>query len=147
MIVNRAKCKLTALEPVELVLCILYAIGIRSWFPVCMPMESGYMACHWAGETLFAMAVLATVLVALKAVFPSLMAKAGLDVALCGTALLMLRIPGGIISICSADGMRCGTTHGWTMAFGIALMLLALCDFALCLAKETAAKHQRGSAA
>ena len=130
-------------------LCAALFVGTRSWFAVCdTVMEGGdYMSCHWAGEALKAVALLALALSVVHALAPGDGIKLGLDLSLAGVAVLAMRMPGGIISICAGEAMACRLrTHPWTVALSAALLVLCLADTVVRLAAASRARHARENA-
>ena len=144
MIINRAKIKIGIPEILIGVLSILFMIGIRVWFPVCEVMGDTTMPCHWAGEMLKALSILFLTLSLAHAVIPNGAAKIGVDVSLTGLSVLTLNIPGNIIRTCGNADMACRkSTHPWTIAFCVVMIVLVLADCVLYFSLRSKEKHKR----
>ena len=146
MIINRAKIKIGIPEILIGVLSILFMIGIRVWFPVCEVMGDTTMPCHWAGEMLKALSILFLTLSLAHVVIPNGAAKIGVDVSLTGLSVLTLNIPGNIIRICGNADMACRkSTHPWTIAFCVVMIVLVLADCVLYFSLRSKEKHKRNN--
>ena len=142
MIINRAKIKIGIPEILIGVLSILFMIGIRVWFPVCEVMGDTTMPCH--GEMLKALSILFLTLSLAHAVIPNGAAKIGVDVSLTGLSVLTLNIPGNIIRTCGNADMACRkSTHPWTIAFCVVMIVLVLADCVLYFSLCSKEKHKR----
>ena len=144
MIINKTKIKIGIPEILLAVSAILFMIGIRAWFPVCDVMGDTAMPCHWAGEMLKALSILFLTLSLAHAVIPNGAAKIGVDVSLTGLSVLTLNIPGNIIRTCSNADMACRkSTHPWTIAFCVVMIVLVLADCVLYFSLRSKEKHKR----
>ena len=143
MISYRKNFKLAVTDLLILIVSVLFWAGIRSWFPVCAAMGDSVMSCHWAGESLKAVSWLALCLGLVHVFVPDGKIKAGMDIAAAGIQIYALMIPGGIISICGMSDMKCHTTQKWVLVFSLVLLVLAVIDAFLYLARESAASHKR----
>lgn len=77
-------------------------------FHACEPMEDGsWMTCHWADMALRGAACVLAVLAVARLLAPEGGLKTGLSVAMIPVSILAIAIPGGLISLCMMDGMRC----------------------------------------
>ena len=143
MIINKKCFKISFAEPVLLLAAVLYAVGIRYWFPVCMSMEK-VMSCHWAGEVLKAMSVLMIGLALISIFLPDAWGKIGVNISAAGISVLMMLIPGRVISICSNEAMKCrqGTSVG-TLIFTLIFILIAIVDMVICASMLASEKHKR----
>ena len=143
MIVNKKNCRFGVTDLLLLLTAVLFAVGIRLWFPVCAVGET-VMACHWAEEALKAASVLLSALCAVHLLTPDGRLKAGADPALAGIAVFLMLVPGKIISLCGMPGMACRSkTQPAALIFGAVLLLLALADLFWYLTRSAAAKHRR----
>lgn len=123
---------------------VIFAIGIRYWFPVCMSMGDGYMNCHWAGEILKAMSILIAALSLIHVFIPDIRVKTGMNIALAGIWIMIPFIPGKIIPICGNDMMRCrqGTSTG-SLLFAILFIILLAVDIVIGSSALSSEKHKR----
>ena len=126
-------------------LSVLFFVGARTWFQVCDKMtDSGaYMTCHWAGEALKAGTLLVMCLCAVHALLPRSM-KMGLDCALMGLGVLLMRLPGGVIALCGHTDMACRAhTQPWTLVMALLLILMSALHICLSLSAISRARHAR----
>ena len=148
MIVNTKKCSFGVTDLLMISASVLFAAGIRLWFPVCaaMPESMTVMSCHWAGETLKAVSLLLAALSAAHVFVPDAKVKAGMDIALAGLSVLTALIPGHVIGICAGAEMACRShTLPWTLVFGAAILLLSLVDLFFYLTRASSQKHRRNA--
>lgn len=90
------------------VLALALLLGLLFVFGPCAPGEDGgWMTCHWAGQALKGIAALALSLSLLHLIPAPNQRKIGLDLALMGTAVLALCVPGRLIGLCMMADMRC----------------------------------------
>lgn len=144
MIVNKDKIKFGISEILSVVLSVLFLIGIKIWFPVCEPMESGFMSCHWAGEVLKAISVLLFILSVIHIFIPDENIKLGLDIGLCGIDVFAFCVPGNIISLCKMAEMNCrSNTAFWTKIFMILFILISVTDILFYLFRQSEKRHKR----
>lgn len=123
----------------------LILIGINTWFSTCGPKDDGsYMACHWAGRAVAAAAAMALVLAVLRFVLRDRMVKAGLDMALAASGVLMMLIPGRVINLCMMEDMMCRShTQPWTMILSAILVIAAVADLFFVWSGVSADHHRR----
>lgn len=144
MFINKPKCRVAATDILLVLVSVVYALGIRIWFPVCAAKEDAVMSCHYAGEVLKALSVLLAILSAAHLVSPDGRVKLGIDIALGGLAVLAMNVPGGIIPICAMGGMACrAKALPGTLICGAVFVILALFDAFLFLAENAKEKHAR----
>ena len=144
MFINKRKIKIAVTDILLLVCSALYCIGIKYWFPVCKASGDMIMSCHWAGEALFALAVLLCVLSAAHTFIPDEKIKSGIDISLAGIAVFAMLIPGNIISLCKSSDMICRNgTSMWTSVFMILLIIIAAADIFIYLQSLSGGKHKR----
>ncbi len=144
MMINKERFKMSFAEVLFLVAAALYMAGIRYWFPVCMPMENGFMSCHWAGEVLKALSILILVFSLIHIFMPDIRIKAGMNAVLAGISVLMPLIPGKIISVCGNEMMKCRQgTSTWTLVFAAVFVLILVIDTVLGAASLSSEKHKR----
>ena len=94
-------------DVVLLVLAALFCAGILSLFAPCGAKEDGsWMTCHWAGQALTGAAFGLLILAALR-LFVSPAARIGLDFGSIVLSALAYCLPGGLVSLCMMDTMRC----------------------------------------
>ena len=122
-----------------------FLIGTRTFMAFCGPKEDGsFMNCHWAGEMLFALALLFTVLAILHLLLPDPGIKTGLDIGMAGLSVLTIFVPGKIIRLCAMDTMICrASAQPRTVFAGIILTLLCLTDLVTQAAACSRDKHSR----
>ncbi len=144
MLVNKNKFKMSLTEIFLLTASVIFAIGIRYWFPVCMPMGDGYMSCHWAGEILKAVSILITALSLVHIFIPDIKVKTGMNIALAGIWVTIPLIPGRIIAICGNEMMRCrqGTSTG-SLLFALLFIIILVIDTVIGLSALASEKHKR----
>jgi len=114
-----------------LALCLL--LGLLFVFNPCGPKEDGgWMTCHWAGQALRGIAALELALSLLHLIPAPNERKRGLDMALIGTAVLAVCVPGHLINLCMMADMRCRSvmTPAVTVLSGL-LIVAALADLLL----------------
>lgn len=144
MIVNKDKIRFGITDILTVAVSLLYLLGIRLWFPVCEPMESGFMSCHWAGEALKAVSVVLLTLSVAHAAIADEKIKIGMDISLCGVYAFAFCIPGRIISLCKMAEMSCRShSQFWTIIFMIALMVIVIADIVLYMTSSSNEKHSR----
>ncbi len=149
MIVNNDKIRFSASDLVLVLISVLFAVGIRIWFPVCEPKSDGsFMSCHWAGETLKAISVVLIVLCCCHAFFaPSGKTKIGMDYSLSALCAMTFAIPGRIISLCKMDEMNCqANTKLWTVIFMAVMLAALIIDIIVYMTFESNQKHKRKTA-
>lgn len=124
---------------------LVIVIGVNTWFQTCGPKDDGsYMACHWAGRAICAAAVMALVLAVLRLVMKDSMVKAGLDMGLAASGILMMLIPGRVISLCMMEDMMCRShTQPWTMGLAALLTVAAIADLFIIYSGASADRHRR----
>ena len=143
MILNRKRLKIGISEILVLLISVLYLIGIRVWFPVCMPMEH-IMTCHWAGEVLKALSCLFLALSLIHIFIPDLKMKAGMDIAMISVACITFFIPGHIIPLCGDAMMMCRKgTSIYSSVFALVLAVLLIADIVIVMSYIAKDKHKR----
>ncbi|MDO4322916.1 MAG: DUF4418 family protein [Lachnospiraceae bacterium] len=99
--------KICVLDAAILILFCLLTIGVITFLRPCGVHEDGsYSSCHWAGRILFGFGITGI----LEMVFVLLLQKPfrfGVNAAVFLQAVLMVMIPGGIVSLCGMNTMRC----------------------------------------
>jgi len=146
MILNKKNCKFGATDLLLLLAGVLFAVGIRFWFPVCAGMENSaaVMSCHWAGEALKAASVLTAALCAVHLFTPDEKMKAGESVALAGLGVFIMLLPERIVALCVMPGMACrAKTMPAALISGALILLLSLADLIFWLTRDAAKKHHR----
>ncbi len=144
MIVNVNKIKITIIDIIGLIVAVLFLTGINLWFPVCEPMESGFMSCHWAGEVLKAISVVFVVISAAHLVIGDGRIKMGMSLSMLGFCALTFCIPGRIVTLCKMAEMDCRShTQLSTAVFMILLMLISLADIIFWTSKASDENHKR----
>ena len=144
MIINKEKLKIGITELLFLAASTLFAIGIRSWFPVCEAgMEGMVMSCHWAGEVLKASSVVLLVMSVVHIIISDAKIKAGTDISLIAICIMTFFIPGNIISLCKMPEMACrSNTALWNTIFMIVMTLILAADIVLWVS-SVRNKHSR----
>ena len=119
--------------------------GVNSWFQTCGPMEDGsFMACHWAGRTVAASAVMMLAIALIRLFARDRKMKAGLDIALAAASVFTALVPGRIISLCMMEDMMCRAhTQPWTIGLSILLLVVALADIFFKMSAASSEKHRR----
>ena len=143
MIANGSKVKFGLTDILAAATVALFFFGIRFWFPVCAPMEMGFMTCHWAGEVLKGVSWLLAALTAVHIFVPDGRVKIGMDISVAGICILALNVPGGIVNICPNPDMSCRTAQPWTIIFCVLMSLIALADVLFYLWLASNEKHKR----
>ena len=92
---------------VVLALGLVVAVGSVTFLGPCVHEDGSFGSCHWAGQALRGIAALALALSLLHLIPAPNQRKIGLDLALMGTALLALCVPGRLIGLCMMADMRC----------------------------------------
>lgn len=120
------------------VLTLTFLLGLLFVFGPCGPKEDGsWMTCHWAGQALKGIAALELVLALLHLIPAPAQRKLGLDLALIGTAVLAVAVPGHLIGLCMMAQMRCRSVMTpAVIVFSVLVIAAALAD-ALILRKRT----------
>lgn len=91
-----------------LFLGIFLTVGVKLFFAPCGQKEDGsYMTCHWAGEMVFAIGIVLSILAALSIVVKNAAAKSAFSIAILCTAVLTAFVPKHIISLCMMADMKC----------------------------------------
>ena len=114
-----------------LALCLL--LGLFFVFGPCgIKEDGGWMTCHWAGQALRGIAALELALALLHLIPAPHERKIGLDMALIGTSVLAVCIPGYLVGLCMMADMRCRSvmTPAVTVLSGL-LIVAALADLLL----------------
>ena len=102
------KINIKAGDIVLFILCLVFMIGIRTFFSACGPKEDGsFMTCHWAGQALSGLAAALLVQSVIHTAVPNPAIKAGVSLAMIPTALVSLILPGNLIHLCMMDSMHC----------------------------------------
>jgi hypothetical protein len=146
MLLNKSKVKIGVGDILLLIVTVLYAVGIRVWFPVCDKMTSmgTYMTCHWVGEILKVLSIVLIVLAVFHIVIPSYGFKAGIDVAVLLLFAVIYKLPGGIVNLCKMDTMNCvAHTKPSTVIYAIIGVLIAVFDLAVIVIFANKEKHKR----
>ena len=144
MLVKRKNCRISVGDILMLVASIILLAGINSWFKVCEPEGDMVMSCHWAGEVLKALAVLVTILAVIHLIVFDGRIKCGLDIAFIGLGVLLMRIPGGVISLCKMDTMHCRQmTKLWVIILAIVIIIAAVLDILFNYSDELKKNHTK----
>ena len=93
---------------VFLIIGFLIAIGPKTIFAVCEPMEDGhYMKCHWAAQAELGVGLVIVLLAVLVLVIVSRQIRIGLNIGITVLALLAVLIPTELIGVCGGEHMQC----------------------------------------
>ncbi|MDO5344529.1 MAG: DUF4418 family protein [Lachnospiraceae bacterium] len=99
--------KIHVFDIVILILFCFLAIGVITFLGPCGVHEDGsYSSCHWAGRILFGLGIVG-ILEAVLAVFLQNQFRLGVNAAVFLQAVLMVMIPGKVVSLCGMSTMRC----------------------------------------
>ena len=108
-----------------LLLSVVFAVGIRSFFAPCGLKEDGsWMSCHWAGQTVAGAAGVLILLSVIHLFVRDGRIKQGLDAAVILVALNTMLIPNHQVTLCMMPDMRCHRIM--TPAVMICSILLAI---------------------
>lgn len=144
MIVNAQKVKISIIDIINLAASVLFLIGINFWFPVCEPLESGFMTCHWAGEVLGALSVVFVIISAAHLAIGDGNVKMGMSIAAIGFYTFAFCVPGRIIPLCKMPEMDCRAhTQLMTAVFMVVFMLISIADIIFWTSKTADEKHKR----
>ncbi len=144
MIIDKDRIRFGFTDIFSVLISVLYLIGIRVWFPVCEPMESGFMSCHWAGEMLKGISILLVIMSVVHLLIPDDRIKIGTDITLCAVYVLTFCVPGMIIDLCKMSEMNCRShTAVLTAVFMVVMMLSAIADIILYASHSNGKKHKR----
>lgn len=144
MIIDNQKCRFGVTDLLLVIGSLIMVIGIYSWFKTCPVMGETIMACHWAGQAIKAVAILAAVLSLIHLIAANDQIKTGLDISLIGIYVVSALIPGRIIGICHDSAMHCrAATQPWTIALSIILILFVLGDILFYRSRANQQKHKR----
>lgn len=115
-------------DVIMLVLSGLYCLGGRTFFTACPAGEDGsWMSCHWAGEAVFAFALVLGVQSLLLLVFRARRTAAGIYLSMIPAGLAAALVPGNLISLCKMAEMRCHTAmRPFAMMGGLVIAAFAL---------------------
>ena len=91
---------------IVLILALFTAVGVRTFLGPCVHDDGTFGACHWAGQALFGLSLVAAAEGA-AAVIGGAGVRRGLYIAVLLTAILGILIPGNLISLCGMATMRC----------------------------------------
>ena len=105
MTMNKNKCKIPAL--VILVLAVLTALGVKTFFGPCVHEDGSFGPCHWAGQAIFGTALLMAAQSLAAVLRKDDGIQGGLYAGMVMTAVLGILIPGTLISLCKMASMRC----------------------------------------
>ena len=109
------------------VFAFVLLLGLFFAFGPCGPREDGgWMTCHWAGQALKGIAELELVLSLLHLIPAPDQRKIGLDLALIGTSVLALCVPGHLIGLCMMADMRCRSVMTPAVTV-LSVLLIAVC--------------------
>lgn len=99
--------KIHGLDAAILILFCVLTVGVVTFLRPCGIHDDGsYSSCHWAGRILFGFGVLGVLQMILA--FPGQKQfRLGVNMAVVLQALLMLLLPGRIVSLCGMSTMRC----------------------------------------
>lgn len=144
MIIKRDKIKISAAEIINVLISVLFLIGIRSWFDVCPVMSEMTMSCHWAGEVLKAVSIVLLVISLIHVFIPDEKIKIGIDMASLCILVMTIFIPGTVIGLCGDAGMRCrSTAQPWTIIISAVLIIVCVIDMIIYATALSGLKHQR----
>lgn len=99
--------KIHGLDAAILILFCVLTVGVVTFLRPCGIHDDGsYSSCHWAGRILFSFGVLGILQMILA--FPGQKQfRLGVNMAVVLQALLLLLLPGRIVSLCGMSTMRC----------------------------------------
>lgn len=141
---GNSKLKVSFAELLLVVVAVVYAIGIRTWFEVCPAMGESMMSCHWAGEVLKATSLLLAGMTLFIVFIPDMKVKTGLNIGIIGLSILNISVPGGIINICKNADMACrSNTYLWNIILTVSCMIIAIADIILMFSYSNREKHGR----
>ncbi len=141
---GNSKLKVSFAELLLVVVAVVYAIGIRTWFEVCPAMGESMMSCHWAGEVLKATSIILAGMTLLTVFIPDIKVKTGLNIGIVGLNIFNISVPGGIINICKNADMACRTnTYLWNIILTVSCIIIAVADIILLFSYLNREKHSR----
>lgn len=92
------------------ILSFILTIGVLLIFPACGPKDDGtFMMCHWAGQAVFGMGIVLTVISVIVLIFGSGKAAAGASLSAAALAVLTALTPEILIPLCKMPTMQCHT--------------------------------------
>lgn len=99
--------KIHVADVVILILFCLLTIGVVTFLRPCGVHDDGsYSSCHWSGRILFGLGIIG-ILQAALAMLGQNQFRLGLNAAIFLEAVVILFIPGRIVSLCMMSTMRC----------------------------------------
>ena len=118
-----------------LILNALALVGSRTFFKPCAASEDGsFMACHWAGQAVFGLTIIATILCAMCLLVRNSDGKAGLLAAMLPVSAVSMLMPGGLIRLCMMPDMRCrAVMQPCVIAFCAVSIVLTIADLLITL--------------
>ena len=97
-------------EIFRLCIALFFVFGSKTVFQACAIKEDGsWMTCHWANQSVFAMACVILVICVLSFIVKDRKVKTGLDLSILPVCIACLLLPGKIIGLCMMNTMRCHT--------------------------------------
>ena len=145
---TQPKKKGSILSIIVFVLSLILIGGIKTLFKACTEQtSSNYMTCHWAEQTVFALAVSLLVLSVVNLLYKGRGQhgiKAGLCLSMAPVSAACALIPGVVIRLCMMETMRCHTTM--RPAVTVLCILLSACSLAgFVLHRNDCGKHHAQS--
>lgn len=108
----------------------VYAVGLKTLFRSCGPMEDGsWMTCHWAEQAAFGAAVALLIIAALRFVSANPGVKLGISIASIPVSLLGIVFPGVLIRLCMMNTMRChAVMRPFCIVMSVLIIILSVID-------------------
>lgn len=92
------------------ILSLLLTVGVMLIFPACGAKDDGtFMLCHWAGQAVFGMGIVLTVISVIVLIFGDGRAAAGASLSTFALAVLTALTPELLIPLCKMPTMQCHT--------------------------------------
>ena len=117
-----------------LVLTLAFLIGIKTLFHPCGPKDDGsWMTCHWAGQSIFGIAIALFVMAIFHflsgIIFKKPIVKAGIALSMIPISLIAIFTPGNLIGLCMMEDMRCHSVmRPAVIVFGITIAAASIID-------------------
>ena len=102
------RLKIRIAEIILLVTGLMILVGSLTVFSACGAKEDGsFMNCHWAQVIITSLGALISAEALAAVIVPNRMFKAGLDLAVGFTSILLALVPGTLIPLCMMPDMHC----------------------------------------
>ena len=101
------KKSISVLNCLPLLLAVLLAVGVKTFFGPCVHEDGSFGVCHWAGQVLLGLGVVMSVQALCAVLIQKPGVRAGIYLSMLFSAALSIFTPGTLIILCSMPSMRC----------------------------------------